>query len=39
VADAIHEEYQGGHMFLFQDRRALPDVRAFLSNNREENQS
>jgi pimeloyl-ACP methyl ester carboxylesterase len=39
VADGVHEEYQGGHMFLFQDRRALPDVRAFLSNNREENQS
>jgi 3-oxoadipate enol-lactonase len=39
VDGAIYREYAGGHMFLFQDRRALPDVRAFLSTNREEDRT
>lgn len=36
ITGAVHEEYHGGHMFLFHDRRALRDVRDFLSNIPEE---
>ncbi len=36
IEGAVHREYRGGHMFLFQDRRALPDVRAFLTDQHEE---
>jgi len=38
ISGSEHETYHGGHMFLFQDRRALADVRAFLSRPQEESE-
>jgi 3-oxoadipate enol-lactonase len=31
VATSELRHYEGGHMFLFQDRRAMPDVLSFLA--------
>ncbi len=31
VAGSELRRYQGGHMFIAQDRRAMPDVLAFLT--------
>ncbi len=36
IAGSFHTEYEGGHMFLLQDRRAFSDVRSFLIGGREE---
>lgn len=33
LAHSVHKEYEGGHMFIFQDRRALVDVREFLADD------
>lgn len=33
ITDAAFEVYEGGHMFLLQDRRALADVRDFLGGS------
>lgn len=33
IACSVLRIYEGGHMFAYQDRRALPDVVAFLQGN------
>ena len=36
IAGSSHTEYEGGHMFMLQDRRAFVDLRSFLIGEFEE---